>query len=170
MSLPTELLNVAEHLSVRERRRPRQSSLRRSVSTSYYALFHLLTAEASALVGPNLTKVALHKMQRWFDHGEMKRVCGMFSTIQPPKQIASLLGAPVSADLQAVAQAFVKLQEARHDADYNLDSTWTKLTAQEFFQVSKTAFSAWSRVRRTHEGNLFAIALMSVKLLEKERS
>jgi hypothetical protein len=108
-------------------------------------------------------------MQRWFDHGEMKRVCGMFSTFQPPTAIGSLLGGPVPADLQAVAKAFIKLQEARHDADYNLDSTWTKLTAQEFLQVSRSAFSAWSRIRRTPEGNVFAIALLSAKLFDKGR-
>ena len=169
MSLASELLDLAEHLSTRERRRPRQASLRRSVSTSYYALFHLLTGEAASLVGPNMATGAIRKMQRWFDHGEMKKVCGIFATAEAPKQITSILGAPVSGDLQTVAQAFIKLQEARHDADYNLETIWTKLTAQEFVQVAKDAFAAWARIRRSHEANVFAVALFSVKLFDKER-
>lgn len=44
MSLPNELLAQARHLATKEPRRPRDASLRRSVSAAYYALFHLLTA------------------------------------------------------------------------------------------------------------------------------
>lgn len=108
MSLASELLDLADHLSTRERRRPRQASLRRSVSTSYYALFHLLTAESAGLIGSSMAPGAIRKMQRWFEHGEMKKVCGMFSAADAPKQITSILGSPVSADLQTVAQAFIK--------------------------------------------------------------
>jgi hypothetical protein len=54
MSLATDLLEQARHLLRRERRRPRQASLRRAISAAYYALFHLLIEEATgALVGPN---------------------------------------------------------------------------------------------------------------------
>lgn len=169
MSLASELLDLADHLSIRERRRPRQASLRRSVSTSYYALFHLPTAESAGLIGSNMDPGAIRKMQRWFEHGEMKKVCGMFSAADAPKQITSILGSPVSADLQTVAQAFIKLQEARHDADYNLETIWTKLATQEFVQVSRDASDAWSRVRRSHEANVFALAFFSAKLFDKER-
>jgi hypothetical protein len=68
-----------------------------------------------------------------------------------------------------VAQAFIKLQEARHDADYNLETIWTKLAAQEFVQVSRDASGAWSRIRRSHEANVFALVLISAKLFDKER-
>jgi hypothetical protein len=55
MSLATDLLEQARHLLRRERRRPRQASLRRAISAAYYALFHLLIEEATgALVArPN---------------------------------------------------------------------------------------------------------------------
>lgn len=45
MGLPEDLLEQAGHLARRERKRPRQASLRRAVSAAYYALFHLLTSE-----------------------------------------------------------------------------------------------------------------------------
>ena len=169
MSLPVELLDLARHLSTRERTRPKQASLRRSVSTAYYALFHLLTSEAVSLIGSNMSLVGTRKIQRWFDHSEMKRVSGMFSAANAPKAIAPILGAPVSADLQYIAQAFIKLQEARHEADYDLESSWTKLTAQELVEVARNSFESWGRIRRSHEANVFALALLSIKLFDKDR-
>ena len=47
MAFPGDLLEQAKHLSKRERRKPKQASLRRAVSTAYYALFHLLIEEAT---------------------------------------------------------------------------------------------------------------------------
>jgi len=47
MSLPQDLLAQARLLATKEPRRSRDASFRRSVSTAYYALFHLLTDEAS---------------------------------------------------------------------------------------------------------------------------
>jgi uncharacterized protein (UPF0332 family) len=47
MPYPADLLEQAKHLANREKKRPRQASLRRAVSTVYYALFHLLVHEAT---------------------------------------------------------------------------------------------------------------------------
>lgn len=41
MAFPDDLLEQAVHLARREPGRPRQASLRRAISTAYYALFHL---------------------------------------------------------------------------------------------------------------------------------
>jgi hypothetical protein len=49
MSLHSDLLDQAERLATLDPRRPKQVNLRRAVSAVYYALFHLLTSEASAL-------------------------------------------------------------------------------------------------------------------------
>ena len=48
MALAEDLLKQAFLLVHREPKNPRQASLRRSVSTAYYALFHLLIQETSA--------------------------------------------------------------------------------------------------------------------------
>jgi hypothetical protein len=47
VSFPNDLLEQARHLANREPRRPKQASLRRAVSTAYYALFHLLSIETA---------------------------------------------------------------------------------------------------------------------------
>jgi hypothetical protein len=48
MAYHDDLLDQALHLVHKERRNPKQASLRRAVSTAYYALFHLLMNEAVA--------------------------------------------------------------------------------------------------------------------------
>jgi len=50
-----------------------QASLRRAVSTGYYALFHLLIAEATA----NWARPQLRaKLGRCFEHGRMRTASG----------------------------------------------------------------------------------------------
>src|SRR5271170_5069238 len=45
MAFADDLLNDAHHLATKGGKNPRQSSLRRAVSTAYYAVFHLLIAD-----------------------------------------------------------------------------------------------------------------------------
>jgi hypothetical protein len=63
------LLEQARHLARREKTRPRQASLRRAVSTAYYALFHMLIGEATL----NWKRVDQRDLlARFFEHGKMK--------------------------------------------------------------------------------------------------
>jgi len=78
-SLPEHLLEQAWHLAGRERTRPRQASLRRAVSTAYYAFFHFLIREAVRQIGPNLSEDNHNRAYRWFDHAAMYRVARLFS-------------------------------------------------------------------------------------------
>ena len=50
MSLHAELLKQARFLARKERKKPTQASLRRSVSASYYAIYHFLIDEATRLM------------------------------------------------------------------------------------------------------------------------
>ena len=47
MSLHGDRLAQARHLVTKEPQRPKQASLRRAVSSAYYAQFHLLTDASS---------------------------------------------------------------------------------------------------------------------------
>jgi hypothetical protein len=69
MPYPAHLLEQAKHLANREKKRPRQASLRRAVSTAYYALFQLLIHEAT-LNWRRVDQRAL--LARFFEHGKMK--------------------------------------------------------------------------------------------------
>jgi hypothetical protein len=117
MSLHSDLLRQARQPAHLEPRRPRQASLRRAVSTAYYALFHLLIHEATTTL--IAAPVVRGRFSRAFDHGDMKAASKDFATATTAKQLAKLTGGvAIPPDLQTVANTFVDLQEARHEADY----------------------------------------------------
>lgn len=66
MSLAKDLLEQAKHLASRERKRPKQASLRRAVSTAYYAVFYLLIGEAVRNWSRSDQRA---KLARAFEHG-----------------------------------------------------------------------------------------------------
>lgn len=166
-TLPEDLLEQAEFLTRREKQRPRQASLRRAVSTAYYAVFHLLNAEAVSLLAPNVDEPTRHRMRRWFDHNEMKIVCGKFlpSTLGAP--LNDLIGTSASSHLQLVARSFISLQEARHQADYDTSLNFTRTQAQAHVQQAQEAFDSWRRIRKTSEANVFILSLLLWKNWEK---
>lgn len=47
MGFAEDLLEIAQHLATLYPENPRQASLRRAVSTAYYAIFHLLIFETT---------------------------------------------------------------------------------------------------------------------------
>ena len=148
---------------------PADVNLRRSISASYYALFHRLTQDGGALLTPNLPPEIRYRVQRWFEHAEMKRVCGRFAKQQFEQPLLSLIGSSASDDMRTVASAFVTLQESRHSADYDLGYNVTFQRAQELFLIASSAIEAWSRIATTAEANVFILSLLLWKNWERER-
>ena len=106
MSLQDDLKKQARQLATREPKRPRQASLRRAISTAYYALFHLLVAESSRLLLTGQNRQHLRDtLARAFAHADMKKVAQQFATSNVQGKIApALAGNPIPAQLQDVAQ------------------------------------------------------------------
>ena len=166
MSLHHDLLEQAEHLVVRERRRPRQASLRRAISAAYYALFHLLIAEASTLVLPDRTSAGSRsRLGRTFGHAEMKRVAQAFSSPNPrsPAALDRLVQAapPIPPDLATVAEVFVDLQDQRHEADYNTANRYTRQEASAAVASARRAIEAWGRIRSHPVARTFLVSLVA---------
>ena len=133
MSLAEDLLVQADHLINKDGANPKQASLRRAVSTAYYALFHLLIDEA---VGNWAVARQRSRLARTFDHGSMKRVCD--------DQVKSFYSAGRPASgllLKDVAETFSELQLKRHTADYDNSYIWTKTDAQEWIDRTAEAFT-----------------------------
>ena len=91
---------------------PRQSDLKRAVSTAYYALFHALCLLcANGFIGTrqaDRSNPAWRQTYRSVAHGWAKNQCKRSNTIQLfPAQIGNF------------ADEFVKMQEKRHAADYD---------------------------------------------------
>src|SRR5438309_3480401 len=97
MSLHADLLLQARQLATREPRRPRQASLRRAVSTAYYALFHLLISEATSrlITGPGRGRLR-QSLGRAFVHTAMREAAlGFARNAVSPKVAPALGGMPL---------------------------------------------------------------------------
>ncbi len=160
MSFPGDLLDQARHLANRERTRPKQASLRRAVSTAYYALFHLLIAEAALN-----WKHAEHRNQlsRQFQHVTMKQA----STEQAKASAQELnrkdLTPParyIAMHLKAIATTFVSLQDQRHKADYDNSTKWTRTDVVALVAEVAEAFRCWTVIRKEPAAQKYLLSLL----------
>ena len=149
MALHHDLLRQARHLATNEPRKPKQASLRRAISAAYYALFHLLIAEAASrfITGQGREDIR-EGLSRAFDHGSMKKAA--VETVKPRwGRMRQLNSIPVPADLITVATAFVDLQQARHEADYDVARTFTRAETMALIDQTDEAMVVWNTLRRT---------------------
>ena len=165
MSLHSDLLEQARHLANREPKNPRQASLRRAVSSAYYALFHLLVSEATLRLIPNDPAGLRFQSGRAFDHGNMKNACKSFANqniVDPNNQnnIIHLIAIPLEPELISVAAAFVDLQEARHRADYNLSLPFERVAVLQKIDLVQQAMADWSTIRNNPNAKVFLAALL----------
>jgi hypothetical protein len=162
MTLHHDLLDQAEHLATKEPKRPKQASLRRAVSATYYALFHLLVDEAVVRFAKGPGASALRDLlRRAFDHGEMKRMSKAFLGGSLPPSLAAALKAPIPVDLRLTAKAFVGLQEARHEADYDLSRRFARAEVNDLIADTRDALQCWSAVRTSEAARLYLAALLA---------
>lgn len=170
MSLHRDLLDQAKHLAKRETKRPKQASLRRAVSAAYYALFHRLIDAASRFTIRGGNREALRfVITRAFDHGEMKKAATSFSSGSLPVLLLPTVAHPpgVPAELRRLAQAFVELQQARHEADYDLTRAFTRRDALDFVDRAEQAFADWRTVDGTAAADAFLVALLFRSKLDR---
>ncbi len=100
----------------------------------------------------------------------MRRVCGEFSSPKLNPPLRELLdGGSASEDMQLLAANFIRLQVARHNADYDLDYEVSWQQAREFIEFAVTAIGAFERIRSTAEGNIFILSLLLWKNWQRER-
>lgn len=154
MSFPEDLLQQAYDLAAKEPGEPKQASLRRAVSTAYYAVFHLLIDEA---VGKWSVERRRSRLARTFDHDGMKRKCA-----EVVKRVTD--GAPLSEELNTAAHNFVQLQELRHIADYDNSRQWSRTNVGVVLTLATDAFNAWSAIKAQGDAHDFLLQLMFPKL------
>ncbi len=163
MSLHADLLTQARQLAVKEPRRPLQASLRRAVSASYYALFHFLVDEATRRMLPGHDRAALrHCLARAFGHGDMRQVAQRFSDNNVSRKLhPGLNGQPLQPALVGVAGAFVDLQQARHEADYDRARRFTRGEVLDLVSRAEQALADWNRVRGSIQADTYLTGLLA---------
>jgi hypothetical protein len=109
---PVDLLIVAHDLAFSSSGKPKQAHLRRAISTTHYAMFHVLArTSADLLIGganSSRSKRAWAQAYRVLEHGVAKRCCTDQKMMQHFPQ-----------PIQDFADMFVQMQLKRHDADYD---------------------------------------------------
>ena len=162
MTLHTHLLSQAELLATKEPRRPSQASLRRSISTSYYALFHRLVDEATRMMISRGQRTGVREcLSRSFRHNEMKNLCTSIAGGTPPTRLVpAFQPLPLDPLLIAIAKAFADLQEARHRADYNIYRPFRRHEALHFHQLADTAIADWKSIRKSQQADAFLTGLL----------
>lgn len=154
MAFAEDLLKQAFLLLNKESKNPTQASLRRSVSTAYYALFHLLIHEASANWSRADTRDYL---ARSFEHRTMKQA----STWAENATYDGGISPQVVAKLRSVARAFRELQLQRHLADYSNATKWDRIKASAKVNQAKTAFNDWKSIRNEFVAQKYLVSLLS---------
>jgi uncharacterized protein (UPF0332 family) len=135
MSLPRDLLDAAIELY---RIKPEtQAALRRSVSTAYYALFHLIIETACE----NWPEPQRSRVARQFEHKRMKDVSADTGDKRPATPSSAQAG------LVVVANTFVQLQQNRHTADYVLSGLLTSEEVVLDILLVEEAFKIWNDIK-----------------------
>jgi uncharacterized protein (UPF0332 family) len=155
-----DLLEQALHLAKREKKKPRQASLRRAVSTAYYALFHLLIHEATV----NWRRVDQRALlARFFEHGKMKGASKKqtddlkaFFKTNPPAGHELY----IAKHLHRVAETFFEAQQQRHTADYDSAAIWSRREVVSLIERVELAFKSWHAIREESEAQDYLISLL----------
>lgn len=169
MMLSEELLQEAR--STLERPELSQAALRRAASTAYYALFHRIIAEAGRLLATEENQALGALVGRAFSHNDMKRACKSFVGKPLPQELLLFWpdGSPIPPALRTVATTFIKVQEIRHQADYQVNQAFVfegegnqGPAVSNLVGLVAKAFSAWDDLCRDdpRAARIFLLALL----------
>ena len=155
MAFHDDLLRQAFDLAGKNPESPTQADLRRSVSSAYYALFHLLITETVANWSLDSSRDGLARM---FEHRVM---------VKASERLKDSNAFPFAGEdqevvqkLRKVAKAFRRLQENRHIADYDNARHWTQLGALEEVNTAVEAFTAWHAIKNEKIAQDFLVSLL----------
>ena len=163
---PGELLATARFLSgSASSPAPTDAHLRRAVSSAYYALFHtVLRAAAERFMGQVPQAPGYSLLYRSFDHQHMSRMCEELqrSTLRT-KYRAALHCNAVSKDMQEFADAFPRLQSARHDADYDPVASFLPTDVAAAIVAAEFAIDAFNRAPPAEQADVFALLMVGAR-------
>lgn len=173
-----ELLDAASRLLVRrtgQRGKLPSARIRRSISTSYYALFHFVLDEVGArIVGTrNGVRKRRRILIRTVSHKAIKTTLEKVRGGSVDSTLEEFLRTPGGPDgqvappafVQNLARAFVDAQVKRHDADYDMNRVLSEVDARLLSARVKRVIAAW-RAATTVQDRDFKHALCVLILLK----
>ncbi len=163
---PRWLLRLAHDLVPEQagQGQPRNTDLRRAISTAYYALFHAITRAAAEHALPGGSESEQNAFTRHVGHTAIKQVCAWINGGNPPQAVAATVARlRQNPRISDVAATFTALHQAREDADYDHDADITRPTTLGLIQRSETAVQVVEADAGTDEFQSF-LGLLSLKL------
>jgi len=126
-----DLLEIADDLARREEAgRPKQASLRRAISTAYYAVFHALAYLcAKELVGWTKEWKFVTPIYRALDHSTAKK---LFERNRDT----------YGEDVAEIGRIFIVLQQERHSADYDPEFSSSRQETVDLIRLARQAVEA----------------------------
>jgi hypothetical protein len=164
-----DLLEQARRLATLDVRKPKQANLRRAISATYYAMFHLLVDEACrVLIGAQHNQSPFRQvLGRAFTHGAMKEACKSFGGGTLKKGVAKGLpaGLTIPGEIRRLADTFVDLQEKRHLADYDLTERFKRSDVLRVITQVRNRIEDFKELPSSNEKRFFLACLWAWKEL-----
>jgi hypothetical protein len=160
MAYADDLLQFAQEIASLRPNEAHRPSLRRALSTAYYALFHLLISEAIANCNEAQFRATLARV---FDHGPMKQASdkklaelNSFFEQRPPEGPERT----VKFHLYYVAETFSQAQHNRNEADYNLIREWQPTQVSLLIEEVADAFTSWNLIREEPAARDYLVSML----------
>lgn len=150
-SLGESLIETAKRLLPTEPGRPRQSDLRRAISTAYYAVFHTLAksnADLLALKSDGVLERAWSQVYRALQHGTFAQDDRKKRLKEFPKKV------------QTFVDIFDELRHARHAADYDPHRKFTEAEARSAIERAVNAPSLFDDISEKDKRALAVLSLL----------
>jgi hypothetical protein len=122
-------------------------------------VFHLLVDAASREVVSGQGQEALRQqVGRALGHADMKKACQawvQWNPGSPPQPLGRLLSERPDDRIVTVADAFVGLQQARHEADYDLSRRFSRSDVLALVGLAQEALQAFDNIPKSNEQKRF---------------
>ncbi len=69
-------------------------------------------------------------------------------------------GPAVPSELKSVAEVFLSLQQARHQADYNNARIWPQTEVKDRLDTTRVAFQNWRKIHAGAAANEYPLSLL----------
>lgn len=135
MTYHKELLELANHLARKEPKKPKQASLKRSISSAYYALFHFTIDQSLQLLFKN--------------NHEVKRIVNRKFVHRILVETARRYRASTNLDIAKLCRVIIMLQKQRHDADYDTTKNCYRATALSLIKEVADFEQTWKKCSAT---------------------
>jgi hypothetical protein len=172
-----ELLDAAQSLLKRrsgQRGRLPSARVRRSVSTTYYALFHFLSDEVTTLVAGtgNDLRVRRRTLARTISHNGLRTALDKIRGARVQQGVEAFFQSGIQAGpvappafAQSLANAFIDAQKKREGADYDLNEPLSETDARLLRLRVRRVIKSW-RAARSRSDRDFKRALAILILLK----